>query len=221
MRVFGRRDRETSIESEQERLRALRTAAEAELGRLRRELQERVAAVEARERELAEAVRRARRVVPDGGTSSEEDDALVRAEVTIRARAQELDRREKALGARDQALDEREAALASASTAALSEEQLARIDRRLQTLREAERAFARTQAELAARSEALAQLEAAVSERRLLLGMQTEPGWSKAEMDELDERIRRLERAGEEAAASTFGGGLRSLEQKGTRPPRT
>ena len=59
MALFGRQKNEpVSIESEQERLHAIRIAAEQELGRLRRELTERVAAVEHRERELADAVAR-------------------------------------------------------------------------------------------------------------------------------------------------------------------
>ena len=55
MALFGRRKPEyVSIESEHERIHAIRIAAEQELGRLRRELTERVAAVEQRERELAD-----------------------------------------------------------------------------------------------------------------------------------------------------------------------
>src|SRR5918999_111488 len=48
------------LRSEQQRLHAIRIAAEEELGRLRRELVERVAAVEARERELADMLARVR-----------------------------------------------------------------------------------------------------------------------------------------------------------------
>ena len=63
MALFGRGKAEPiSIESEQERLHAIRIAAEQELGRLRRELSERVAAVEQRERELADALTRANSV---------------------------------------------------------------------------------------------------------------------------------------------------------------
>ncbi len=62
MALFGKQKNEpVSIESEHERLRAIRIAAEQELGRLRTELTERVAAVEARERELADAIGRVRR----------------------------------------------------------------------------------------------------------------------------------------------------------------
>ena len=57
MALFGKQKLEpVSIESEQDRLRAIRIAAEQELGRLRRELTERVAVVEQRERELADAL---------------------------------------------------------------------------------------------------------------------------------------------------------------------
>ena len=59
MALFGKPKNEPiSIESEQERLLAIRIAAEQELGRLRTELTERVGAVEARERELADAIAR-------------------------------------------------------------------------------------------------------------------------------------------------------------------
>ncbi|HXF97062.1 MAG TPA: hypothetical protein VNJ46_00445, partial [Gaiellaceae bacterium] len=61
MALFRRPPEPVSLEGEQERLRAIRIAAEEELARLRKELAERVAAVERRERELADALARARR----------------------------------------------------------------------------------------------------------------------------------------------------------------
>ena len=75
--LFGRqKDEPVSIEGEQERLHAIRIAAEQELGRLRTELTERVAAVEARERELADAIGRVRR---DSGRATRADDRGARA----------------------------------------------------------------------------------------------------------------------------------------------
>ncbi len=69
MALFARRQPEPfSIASEQERLRAIRLAAEQELGRLRLELTERVAAVEQRERELADAIARVNRSASEAGS---------------------------------------------------------------------------------------------------------------------------------------------------------
>jgi DNA repair exonuclease SbcCD ATPase subunit len=221
--LFGRRRREPlSLEGERERLHAVRRAAEEELGRLRRELVERVAAVEARERELADALARLRR----GGAHEPREgveDALAHAEIGLAARAQELDRREAALAERERALVREEARLARAAPGAAidPDERLARIEARLAALQEAERAFARTQAELAARSDELARREAALEEReRALEGGGA--GLGRAELAELEERLRRLERETREAAAErSFGDGLRTLQRKGLRrsPP--
>ena len=69
MPLFGRRevaDPPVSIDAEHDRLRAIRIAAEEELGRLRKELTERVASVEKRERQLADMIAKASR----GGMSA-------------------------------------------------------------------------------------------------------------------------------------------------------
>jgi DNA repair exonuclease SbcCD ATPase subunit len=225
--LFGRRDAEpVSIDSEQDRLRAIRIAAEEELGRLRRELTERVAAVELKERELADVLAKARRGA-GAALPAAADSALAHAQVGLAARAQELNRRERELGARERALMKLETDLArrAAGEPPTSEEHLAQIEARLAALQEAERAFARTQAELAAQSDELARREAALVESQRGAGAGGaaggDTGLSRAELDELDERLRRLERETRDASERTFGDGLRKLERKGLRgtPP--
>ena len=86
MALFGKEKNEpVSIETEHERLRAIRIAAEQELGRLRLELTERVAAVEARERELADAKRKL--AMGGGGSATESNAARDVAGVKLYARA--------------------------------------------------------------------------------------------------------------------------------------
>ena len=225
MGLFGRRQPEPiSIESEHERLRAVRVAAEQELGRLRRELAERVAAVEQRERELSDALARANRNT-GRKPSAQDDEAVAHAQVGLAAHAQELTRRENELAARERAYLKMEADLArrAAGAAETPEERLAHIETRLVALQEAEKAFARTQAELAALSEELASREASLAEGERSSGGGT-PITSRAELAEIDERLRRLER--ETRAVPTdpgFGDSLRALEQNGLRgtPPRS
>jgi hypothetical protein len=218
--LFGKPKNEpVSIESEQERLLAIRIAAEQELGRLRTELTERVAAVEERERELADAIARVRR---DAGRVAELDGrALEHAQVGLAAHAHELNRREREIEARERALLRMETDLArrAAAAAETPEERLLHIEERLEALQEAEKAFARTQGELAARSAELASREAALAEHALSGVVDVGPVVpSRAEMDELDERLRRLERETREATKETgFGESLRSLEHRGLR----
>jgi DNA repair exonuclease SbcCD ATPase subunit len=218
--LFSRKKNEpVSIESEQERLHAIRIAAEQELGRLRRELTERVAAVEHRERELADAVARVNQ--RPGRGSGSHDDAVEHAQVGLAAHAQELNRRERELTAREQALLRMESDLArrAAAAAETPEERLAHIEERISALHEAEKAFARTQAELAARSADLSAREANLAENARLGVVDAGPVIpSRAEMDELDERLRRLERETREATKDHgFGDSLRALEHRGLR----
>jgi hypothetical protein len=224
--LFGRGKSEPiSIESEQERLHAIRIAAEQELGRLRRELTERVAAVEQRERELADAVAQANRTASRAGTGY--DDAVEHAQVGLAAYAQELNRRERDISAREHVLLRMENDLArrAAAAAETPEERLAHIEERIAALQEAEKAFARTQAELAARSADLANREAKLAENARLGVVDAGPVIpSRAEMEELDERLRRLERETRDATREHgFGDSLRALEAKGLRggPPST
>jgi DNA repair exonuclease SbcCD ATPase subunit len=220
--LFARRQPEPiSIEGEQERLHAIRVAAEQELGRLRRELTERVQAVEERERELSDALARANRN-PGRKASTGDDATLAHAQVGLAAHAQELNRREKELAARERAYLKMEADLArrAAGAAETPEERLAHIETRLAALQEAEKAFARTQAELAALSEELASREVAVAEGERSSGGSAIT--SKAELAEIDERLRRLERETRPSPTERgFGDALRALEQKGLRgaPP--
>ena len=221
MALFGKQKLEpVSIESEQERLRAIRIAAEQELGRLRRELTERVAVVEQRERELADALNAMNRRGFD--LSAGDTKALEHAQTGLAAHAHELSRRERELQSRESLLFKMEADLTrrAAAAAETPEERLAHIEKRLATLHEAEKAFARTQAELAARSADLSNRAAALAdiERSGIVDGGGPSVPSRAELAELDERLRRLERETRDAtASSTFGDTLRSLEQKGLR----
>jgi hypothetical protein len=222
--LFGKQKTEpVSIEGEQERLRAIRIAAEQGIGRLRAELTERVAAVEARERELADAIGRVRR---DAGRARATDDrAVEHAQVGLAAHSHELSRRERDLDVREALLFKMESDLArrAASAAETPEERLQHIEERLAALHEAEKAFARTHAELAARSADLANREAALAEHALTGPVDIGPAIpNRAEMDELDERLRRLERETRDATKDHgFGDSLRALEHRGLRggPP--
>ncbi|HSG12516.1 MAG TPA: hypothetical protein VLA22_01465 [Gaiellaceae bacterium] len=223
MALFGRKQNVPgSIQTEQERLRAIRVAAEQELGRLRRELTERVAAVEQRERELADAVTRVSRAA---STASPQDEAAVdRARIGITAQMQELKRRELELEGRESALLKAEAELTrrAAEASETPEERLKHIEERMVALQEAEKAFARTRAELAARSESLASREAAVAEQELTAPSMASPAVpNRAELAEIDERLRRLERETRDSGgARGFDEDLRTLEQRGLRGAR-
>jgi len=225
--LFGRREvpEPASIDAEYDRLRAIRIAAEDELGRLRKELTERVASVEKKERQLADTIAKASR----GGMSSlpaGADEALVHAQVGLAARAQELNRRENELAARERTMIREEAELARKTGAPDAEARLAQIETRLTKLQQAEKAFARTQAELAAQSDDLARRELTLLEHGRAIeqaaGASGEgttavaAGMSRAELDELDERLRRLEQQTRTASAErSFGDGLRTLERRG------
>ena len=227
MPLFGRREvpQPVSIDAEYDRLRAIRIAAEDELGRLRKELTERVASVEKKERQLADTIAKVSRgnmsSLPAGA-----DEALVHAQVGLAARAQELNRRENELAARERTIVREEADLARKTGAPDAEARLAQIETRLANLQHAEKAFTRTQAELAAQSDELARRELALLEHGRAIeqaaGASGEgstavaAGMSRAELDELDERLRRLEQQTRSASAErSFGDGLRTLERKG------
>jgi DNA repair exonuclease SbcCD ATPase subunit len=225
---IGRSDTQpASIQTEQQRLQAIRLAAEQELGRLRSELTERVAAVERRERELADAlvrVGKGKAPLPAGT-----DEALTHAQIGLAARAQELNKRETELGARERAIIKLETDLARRAAGEMvdPEERLAQIEARLKALQEAEKAFARTQAELATASDELAAREAALAERERAIEGGAAPatgggGFNRADLADLEDRLRRLEHETRSASTErTFGDGLRMLERKGTRgtPP--
>jgi hypothetical protein len=222
--IFGRREvvEPASIDAEYDRLHAIRVAAEEELGRLRKELAERVAVVEKKERELADAIAKVSRggigPVPAGA-----DEALAHAQVGLAARAQELNRREAELAARERRIVREEAELARKAGAPDAEARLAQVESRLAALQAAEKAFARTQAELAAQSEDLARREKAlldeVRKNAALVDAEKLGGgavMSRAEMAELDERLSRLEQQTRTASEErTFSDGLRTLERRG------
>jgi DNA repair exonuclease SbcCD ATPase subunit len=222
--LFNRREDEPlTMRGEQERLHAVRVAAEQELARLRTELTERVAAVERRERELADALAKTGRgggkPLPAGTES-----ALSHAQVGLAAHAQELSKREAELAARERALVKLETDLArrAAGEAVDPEERLAQIEARLKALQEAEKAFARTQAELAARSDELSRREAELGEREAAGqgGAAPTAGLGRAELAELEDRLERLEReTRDDSIERSFGDGLRRLERRGLNPP--
>jgi hypothetical protein len=226
--IFSRRDeveQPASIDAEHDRLRAIRIAAEQELGRLRRELTERVASVEKKERELADLIAKLSRGGM-GHVPASADEALAHAQVGLAARAQELNRRENELAGRERTLVREESELARQKGVPDTEERLAQMEARLTALQAAEKAFARTQAELAKQSDDLARREAELLETGRAIegaggvvppGMSSGgAGMSRAELAELDERLRRLEQQTREASSDrSFGDGLRTLERKG------
>jgi DNA repair exonuclease SbcCD ATPase subunit len=211
--LFNRRDEApVTMRGEQERLHAVRVAAEQELNRLRTELAERVAAVERRERELADALTKARR---GGGAAPKlpagAESALSHAQVGLAAHAQELSKKDAELARR------------AAGEIVDPEERLAQIEARLKALQEAEKAFARTQAELAAKSDELAQREADLQEQLAAFGqgapVAAAPGLSRAELSDLEDRLERLEReTRDNSIERSFGDGMRRLERRGLRP---
>jgi DNA repair exonuclease SbcCD ATPase subunit len=217
--LFRRHDVEAAPpSSEAERAQAARRAGEEELARLRRELAERVASVERKERELADALAK----VQTGSASSitaGAPEVLTRPHISLAARSQELDRRAANLAARERALAEKESELASRSEelASTPKEQLAQVDERLAALKEAEQAFARTQAELAARSDERSRREEVIAEReRALKGGVSGTGLSRSEIEDLEDRLRRLEQeAQDDRRERTFDDGLRRLEERG------
>jgi DNA repair exonuclease SbcCD ATPase subunit len=219
--LFGRRDvgEPATVDAELDRLRAIRISAEEELGRLRKELTERVATVERKERELADALAKVTRGgmgPPPPGT----DEALAHAQVGLAARSQELNRRERELTSRERAFVQMETEIAQrlVEAAQTPADTLRHIEARAAALQKMEDAFARTQAELAERSDDLARREAELLEHgRALSGVGAGRGaMTRAELDELDERIRRLEQQTREASADRgFGDGLRVLERRG------
>jgi DNA repair exonuclease SbcCD ATPase subunit len=215
-----RRDGEPpEIDGEEKRLHAIRLAAEEELARLRRELSERVAAVERKERELADALTSVRRS-PGGAVPPGAAEALSRAQIGLSVRAQELTKREAAVADRERALAKREKEFAERA-AGDPEVQLAALEERLATLAAAEEAFARTRGELAARSELLSQREEDVAERERAVETATGTGHASPKvLEELEDRLHRLEvESHGESSERSFDDGLRRLERRGFHGP--
>ena len=224
------------IETEREALVEQRLALED----LRRQLTERVAAVQEREEELRAAIGQAAAgkaptiVLPPRRASDPGADGRA----ALERRARELDTRERDLAERERRLarpdevaarskeldrraaelDAREQALADLPPPDPDAARLAAIETRLVELRDAEKAFLRTQQELAARSEAVAARERLVSQKERELGERDEVGSGGTELRELESRLRRLEsRRVENEQAQGFEGGVKRLAQEGTR----
>ena len=169
------------------------------------ELAEQVAALERREQALDEATK-----------------ALETRDVAVSQLASGLDQRAAELDEREAALAERESAAEGESVhQTQAPDELARIEAKLTELREAEQAFVRTRHELAARSDALTEQEAALAERERRLAAQETPPPSP-DLEILEARIRRLEQTGRgrAAEAQTFSSGLRALQARGLRGNR-
>lgn len=216
--AFKRRAEPTTVEDERDALRAQHAALEE----LKRELSDRVRAVQERERELSYALDEAGGPRP-GGTP------LPPVAATLDpGRATELERRERALAEREQALTAREGELerraeqiAATPPPDPDAEKLAKIEARLVELREAEKLFVRTREEVAARSEAVAARERLVSQRERELDDREDGkgSWDGTGLSEMEARLRRLEEQQPGEQTLGFAGGLRKLEQ-GTRNPR-
>ncbi len=190
--LFRRIRGASSVEDERERLRHAQESAARQLEAMKHELAERMQAIRERERQLEQALTG----VP--GSS-------VAALPPLDGDAAEIAQRERALEAREAAQ-------------AQHEEERGRIEQRLADLREAEKLFLHTQAELATRSEAIAARERLLAGRERTLGDGDRS--DRSELTELEERLRRLERAGPApvvADTASFAGGLESLRRRGTR----
>lgn len=216
--AFRRREEPTTVEDERDALRAQRSALED----LKRELAERVRAVQERDLELRHALAEAGGARPGGPVIPAPAAARTRdddAEAAGRTRA--LAEREQVIAARERDLDRRAEELAALPPADPDAARLAQIESRLTELREAEKLFLRTRDELAERSEAVASRERLVAQReRDLDGHEDGKGqWSGSELSEMEARLRRLEEQQPGEQTVGFAGGLRKLEQ-GTRTPR-
>ena len=228
--AFKRREEPTTVEDERAALRAQNAALED----LKRQLNERVEAVRARELELHHALAETNSLPPGNRATNN-------AETSIDAqrREQAVAQRERAVAAAEAELAARTRQLeldpASAETmvgvpvpvtappAEPDAERLAQIEARLAELRDAEKLFLRTRDELAARSEAVAARERLVSQKERELD-DREDGvgqWASAGLTEMEARLRRLEQQQDPSEQTMgFSGGLRKLQQGTTRPQR-
>jgi chromosome segregation ATPase len=216
---FRKRDELTSAEEERAALRAQRV----ELEELKRELAERVRAVQEREQELRDVIGQARQgVLPHGTPAGDSASALA-------AWAAELDRRERGLSEREQRLAEAAPTpptpLPEPTPDDSSAAKLAEIEARIAVLREAEKAFLRTQQELADRSEAVAARERLLALRERELDAEEDAVLPRPALTDLDARLRRLEQqpvpTPELEQTQGFSGGLRKLQKEGTRRKET
>jgi hypothetical protein len=173
----------------------------------------------------------------DALAATRREEALAARELAVAEREAQALVREQALERRGQELDadaatppqpEPEQApstpLPDTARAAEDAERLARIEARLEELREAEKLFLRTRDELAARSEAVAARERLVAQKERDLDEREDASpWATAELSEVEARLRRLEQQQTQLPAEQtagFSGGLRKLQQGTTKPPR-
>ncbi len=207
-----------SVETERAALREQWAAVDA----LKRELTERVRAVERREHELQAGRQGA-------GTGREKEARPVGAGPT-RAAPTDLERREASIAARERQLAQRERELVEQAghVASPDEQRLAQIEARLSDLKNAEKMFLRTQQELSARSEALAARERMVGQRERELDQREDVADAHPEVAELEARLRKLEQRQATAPPQPalddtqgFSGGFRKLQEQGTRRPPT
>ena len=239
--AFKRREEPTTVEDERAALRAQHAALED----LKRQLNERVEAVRARELELHHALAETNSL-PGGSAGAGRRFRAPLVPRTTPRRGIDAQRREQAVAQRERAVAAAEAALAartrqleldpaSAETmvgvpvpvteppAEPDAERLAQIEARLAELRDAEKLFLRTRDELAARSEAVAARERLVSQKERELD-DREDGvgqWASPELTEMEARLRRLEQQQDPSEQTMgFSGGLRKLQQGTTRPQR-
>ena len=198
--------------------------AEAKEGRAA--LDERRAELDAREQQLAarEAALAAGEGPPPAPIQAPPDPAITQElearEAALAEAEQELAAREAALEARAAELEAREQEHVAPTAAPEPEpepqsDELERIEAKLAELREAEQAFVRTRHELAARSDALTEQEAALAEReRALIPKETPP--QSPDLEVLEARIRRLEQSGH----VRHQGGA-DVRRRPARPPGT
>ena len=220
----------TTIEDEHAALRAQHAALED----LKRQLSERVEAVRERELELHHALADANSQSPGksasndvgaGGDTQRREQAVAQRERAVAAAEAELAARTRQLEL-DPANAETMVGVAAPAIEPPAEpdaERLAQIEARLAELREAEKQFLRTRAELAARSEAVAARERLVAQKERELD-DREDGvgqWASTGLTEMEARLRRLEQKQDPSEQTIgFSGGLRKLQQGTTRPQR-
>lgn len=243
MAVLGRKvDDEDPVAAERRALADQRLALED----VKRQLLERVSAVQERETELRAAMTaiaagkespvllppvgdpQADRLAARAAALTERERALAAREVAA-ATAAANGTGDAAVAAREAALRERESALAARESELEARERapadpdaarLAQIETRLDELRAAEEAFLRTRRDLAEHSDAIAAREQLLAQRERELD-EREDGWGGPELRDLESRLRRLETqrlTGGEQTRS-FSGGFQKLEQEGTRRP--
>jgi len=220
----------TTIEDEHAALRAQNAA----LDDLKRQLSERVEAVRERELELHHALAEANSHSPGtastntvgaGGDMQRREQAVAQRERAVAAAEAELAGRARQLEleAAEETMVGVPAPVIEAPPVEPDAERLAQIEARLAELRDAEKLFLRTRAELAARSEAVAARERLVAQKERELD-DREDGvgqWASPGLTEMEARLRRLEQQQDPSEQTIgFSGGLRKLQQGTARPQR-